>query len=463
MAGDEGGGGFAAFMSFVDNKEQPKDDGEKKQEKQQQDEYHYEEEQEREAMMKTYHHPMKQWFREYPQLVQKYGAYPLFWQELKAWAPYREVLKEYIKFTERGSMPDEAPAKSDTKDEAAKPNLDSSSAASTASTTTSATETQAPAAGDDGQPRKKRKSRWGDPVDETPANTTGTGTASGEGEKRRKKSRWAPAGSNVAAASTVANLLSQKQQQSVALRAKLDAINQRLTTVSADAARIEKDPNRSPSPPPQYDANGKRTNTREVRMRASLEKSRQETIEQLIKINPMFRPPADYQRQRLHRKIYIPIKEYPSYNFIGLIIGPRGNTQKRMEKETNCKIAIRGKGSVKEGSRGKKMSADENDDLHVLITGEREDDIDRAAKEVESLLVPVDDTRNSHKQKQLRELALINGTLRDDDFCHLCGEKGHRQWECPNRDRTYQPLLLDEVLGLMWCGANQNLCVPSVE
>lgn len=33
------------------------------------------------------------------------------------------------------------------------------------------------------------------------------------------------------------------------------------------------------------------------------------------------------------------------YNFIGLIIGPRGNTQKRMQTETNTKIAIRGRGA----------------------------------------------------------------------------------------------------------------------
>jgi len=181
-------------------------------------------------------------------------------------------------------------------------------------------------------------------------------------------------------------------------------------------------------------------------MRAALEKRRRETIDQLVKVNPLFRPPADYTRQKLHRKIYIPIKEFPSYNFIGLIIGPRGNTQKRMERETNCKIAIRGKGSVKEGSKGKKTNADENDDLHVLITGDNDENLDRAAKEVQSLLVPVDDTRNAHKQKQLRELALINGTLRDDDYCHICGEKGHRQWECPNRDahRTFATAIVHD-------------------
>jgi hypothetical protein len=55
---------------------------------------------------------------------------------------------------------------------------------------------------------------------------------------------------------------------------------------------------------------------------------------------------------------------------------------------------------------------------------------------VAELLVPVDDERNEHKQKQLRELALINGTLRDEEYCNLCGEKGHRQYECPARHST---------------------------
>lgn len=64
------------------------------------------------------------------------------------------------------------------------------------------------------------------------------------------------------------------------------------------------------------------------------------------------------------------------YNFIGLIIGPRGNTQKRMQRETNCKIAIRGKGSIKEGiSKDPKYDYGEDEELHVLITGETQDDV----------------------------------------------------------------------------------------
>lgn len=57
---------------------------------------------------------------------------------------------------------------------------------------------------------------------------------------------------------------------------------------------------------------------------------------------------------------------------------------------------------------------------------------------VMELLVPVEDDKNEHKQKQLRELALINGTLREDEFCTVCGEKGHKHFECPQRSKSFQ-------------------------
>lgn len=106
--------------------------------------------------------------------------------------------------------------------------------------------------------------------------------------------------------------------------------------------------------------------------------------------------------------------KFPDYNFIGLIIGPRGNTQKRMEKETGCKIAIRGKGSVKEG-RSKRDgqgagAPDENDQLHVLLTADNDVQLDKATKVINDLLVPIDEGQNEHKRAQLRELAEINGT-----------------------------------------------------
>ena len=73
------------------------------------------------------------------------------------------------------------------------------------------------------------------------------------------------------------------------------------------------------------------------------------------------------------------MREHPHYNFIGLIIGPRGNTQKRMQQESGAKIALRGRGSVKDGRAGRAGLADpgDNEDLHVLITADTEDSLNK--------------------------------------------------------------------------------------
>ena len=52
---------------------------------------------------------------------------------------------------------------------------------------------------------------------------------------------------------------------------------------------------------------------------------------------------------KVNDKVMIPQDEHPEINFVGLLIGPRGNTLKAMERENGAKIIIRGKGSVKEG------------------------------------------------------------------------------------------------------------------
>ena len=154
-----------------------------------------------------------------------------------------------------------------------------------------------------------------------------------------------------------------------------------------------------------------------------------------MSMNPANRSNHMFRRKRT-KKIPIPIHKHPNYNFIGLIIGPRGKTQKELEAKTGCKIAIRGKGSVKEGARGRrdgKVMDGDNDPLHVVITGEDQRAVDAATDMIEQMLVVIDDEKNIHKQAQLRELALLNGTLKEDEFCTICGEKGHRAFECPKR------------------------------
>lgn len=217
----------------------------------------------------------------------------------------------------------------------------------------------------------------------------------------------------------------------VAFHKELADIDRKLRSGIVD---IPPENERSPSPPPQYDANGVRLNTREVRYREKQSRRRNHLIEELIKRDPTYKPPSDYRPEKKFRKIPIPYKQYPDYNFIGLIIGPRGHTQKKMQEETNTKIAIRGRGSVKEGAaREAKYDYGEDEELHVMITGDRQEDVDAASKMIERLLEPMDEEMNEHKQRQLRELALINGTLKEENYCYLCGETGHRQIDCPKK------------------------------
>ena len=137
---------------------------------------------------------------------------------------------------------------------------------------------------------------------------------------------------------------------------------------------------------------------------------------------------------------------------VGLLIGPRGNTLKKMETESGAKIAIRGKGSVKEG-KGRSDAAhtsNQEEDLHCLIMADTEDKVNKAKKLIHNVietarLLPLEIPRswlrgepgranlcpqaasipegqNELKRNQLRELAALNGTLRDDEnqACQNC-------------------------------------------
>uniref|UniRef100_A0A8C5FBQ5 QKI, KH domain containing, RNA binding b n=1 Tax=Gadus morhua TaxID=8049 RepID=A0A8C5FBQ5_GADMO len=134
-------------------------------------------------------------------------------------------------------------------------------------------------------------------------------------------------------------------------------------------------------------------------------------------------PDASGPTVQLQEKLYVPVKEYPDFNFVGRILGPRGLTAKQLEAETGCKIMVRGKGSMRdkkkeEQNRGKPNWEHLSEDLHVLITVEdaqnrAELKLKRAVEEVNKLLVPAAEGEDSLKKMQLMELAILNGTYRD--------------------------------------------------
>jgi len=51
--------------------------------------------------------------------------------------------------------------------------------------------------------------------------------------------------------------------------------------------------------------------------------------------------------EKIQHKIRIPIEEYPGYNFIGRLLGPRGATLKHLEVSSKCRLYIRGRGSLR--------------------------------------------------------------------------------------------------------------------
>ena len=149
---------------------------------------------------------------------------------------------------------------------------------------------------------------------------------------------------------------------------------------------------RSPSPEPVYNSEGKRVNTREARYRKKLEDERHKLVEAAMRSIPNFRPPADYKRpSRIHEKVYIPAKEFPEINFIGQLIGPRGNTLKGMEQDSGAKISIRGRGSVKEGKARTDAASNsaQEEDLHCLVMADSEDKVKKAVKLIEKIIETV--------------------------------------------------------------------------
>jgi hypothetical protein len=79
---------------------------------------------------------------------------------------------------------------------------------------------------------------------------------------------------------------------------------------------------------------------------------------------------------------------------VGLLIGPRGNTLKKMETESGAKIAIRGKGSVKEG-KGRSDAAhtsNQEEDLHCLIMADTEDKVNKAKELIHQVIETVSAT-----------------------------------------------------------------------
>lgn len=226
---------------------------------------------------------------------------------------------------------------------------------------------------------------------------------------RKRRSRWGEAKTDIPGLPTAisANGVSQAHLDNYAIHLRLEEINRKLRMndfippererygATYNYRNVFTNPrNRSPSPPPTYDAHGRRTNTREVRYRKKLEDERIRLVDRAMKNDPNFRPPVEYHQQkrsqRPSEKVYIPVKEFPEINFFGLLVGPRGNSLKKMERDSGAKISIRGKGSVKEGkARPEQYAEDAEEDLHCLVTAEVQEKVTACVRMINKVIETV--------------------------------------------------------------------------
>ncbi|CAN8269539.1 unnamed protein product [Cochlearia groenlandica] len=133
--------------------------------------------------------------------------------------------------------------------------------------------------------------------------------------------------------------------------------------------------------------------------------------------------PSSYTLRRIVR-LDLPVDTFPNFNFVGRLLGPRGNSLKRLEATTGCRVFIRGKGSIKDPEKEEKLKGKPgyehlSEQLHILIEADLPADIvDRNLRQaqeiIEELVKPVDESQDYIKRQQLRELALLNSNMREN-------------------------------------------------
>ncbi|XP_024024464.1 splicing factor 1 isoform X1 [Morus notabilis] len=125
-----------------------------------------------------------------------------------------------------------------------------------------------------------------------------------------------------------------------------------------------------------------------------LELEKREVIGEILKLNPSYDVPSDYKPLLKEAKVSIPVKQYPGYNFVGLVFGPGGDNQKRLEKETGAKIQVYGM-KVEGGQKVEIKPSDGNqihspyEDLYVHISADIFEKVDAAVSVIELLITSV--------------------------------------------------------------------------
>ncbi|XP_061671291.1 KH domain-containing, RNA-binding, signal transduction-associated protein 3 [Syngnathoides biaculeatus] len=142
------------------------------------------------------------------------------------------------------------------------------------------------------------------------------------------------------------------------------------------------------------------------------------------------------KNMKLGQKVLIPVKQFPKFNFVGKLLGPRGNSLKRLQEDTLTKMSILGKGSMRDKDKEEELRQSGetkyqhlNEDLHVLIEvfappAEAYARMGHALEEIKKFLIP--DYNDEIRQAQLQELTYLNGGSEDAKVPAVRGKSAAR-------------------------------------
>ncbi|XP_058787166.1 branchpoint-bridging protein-like [Vicia villosa] len=206
-----------------------------------------------------------------------------------------------------------------------------------------------------------------------------TGGINEESSKQiERKSRWGPDPTQDA---------SVRRAKVLALQIRVDQISKQLESENLEIGATQNPPLVDENP--DESKSGSHMNSKVSEM---LELEKRETIGEILKLDPSYKPPPGFKPLLKEHSVPLPVQEYPGYKFIGLIYGPGGDNQKRLEKETGTKIKIRGtkadtgeKGEIKPGT-DVQCSYEE---MHVNISADSFDKVDAAISIIELLISSV--------------------------------------------------------------------------
>ncbi|KAF3444424.1 hypothetical protein FNV43_RR14116 [Rhamnella rubrinervis] len=125
-----------------------------------------------------------------------------------------------------------------------------------------------------------------------------------------------------------------------------------------------------------------------------LQLEKREIIGEILKLNPSYKAPPDYKPLLKETRVLIPVKEYPGYNFVGLIYGSGNDNKKRLEKETGAKIQVYGT-KVETGEKVAIKSSEGSEihgvfeGLYVHISADTFEKVDAAVSVIELLITSV--------------------------------------------------------------------------